>query len=132
MDGEVIRICAVALICAVGTLVLKGINSNIGVAVRLIAIIAVFTVIAVGVGSFFSQVVSTVGAEISGEYATRMLKALGIGLLCGVCADICRDCGEGSVASGVETVGNLAILFLCVPLFEELMGYARELLSIAE
>ena len=132
MYNDVIRICAVALICAVGALVLKGINSNVGVAVRLIATIAVFSFIALGTARFFNEVVGAVGAELSAEYATSMLKALGIGLLCGICADICRDCGEGTVASCVETVGNLAILFLCVPLFEELMGYARGLLSIAE
>ena len=43
---------------------------------------------------------------------------------------ICKDCGEGTVAGGIELGGKLAILLICIPLIGELIGYASEILSL--
>ena len=69
------------------------------------------------------------GQEIS-EAVTVMLKALGIALVCGVCGDICRDCGEGSIATCVESAGNLMILSLSLPMIREILTVVAELLSM--
>ena len=64
-----------------------------------------------------------------GEYASLMIKAVGIAVICATCGDVCRECGAASVASGVETAGNLAILGLCLPLLRELLDDAALLLQ---
>ncbi len=64
------------------------------------------------------------------DYVAVMLKALGIAVVCGTCGDICRDCGEASIASCVETAGNLVILSLSLPLIREILDVAAELLSM--
>ena len=63
-------------------------------------------------------------------YAEPLLKALGIGILTQCCADICRDCGESSIGTGVETVGKAEILCLCLPLLREISEVAKSLLSL--
>lgn len=131
MENELIRVCALALVCSVGALILKGINSQSVSALRVCGVVAVFGTAVGAVGVIFSQTAELIDVSIVGEYAVLMLKALGLAMLSGIGADICRDCGESSVATGVETVGNLSIISLCIPLFSELIGYAQDLLEMS-
>ena len=63
-------------------------------------------------------------------YTVLLFKALGIALLAQVCADICRESGESGLASGVELTGRIEILLLALPLMEDLLSMARELLEL--
>lgn len=69
------------------------------------------------------------GSTIS-EYSTLLFKALGIAVLTQICAQMCRESGESGIATGVELVGKIEILLLCIPLIEELLSLAQELLQI--
>lgn len=62
-------------------------------------------------------------------YATVLFKALGIAILSHYAAELCRESGEGGLAGGVETVGKIEILLLCIPLMEEVLSSARDLLA---
>ena len=65
------------------------------------------------------------------DYATILLKALGIAVLTQSCADICRECGETSAASGVELAGRVELLLLALPLMGEVLEAARQLLTLS-
>lgn len=69
------------------------------------------------------------GALGMGETATRLLKGLGIAVLTQLCADLCRQTGEGSIATAVETAGRAELLLLCLPLLRELVDMAADLLG---
>jgi len=76
----------------------------------------------------FLQVLTEEGAYSA--YTTTLFQALGIAILSQVCADLCRESGENGLAGGVELTGKVEILLLCLPLMEELLATARELLSM--
>ena len=63
-------------------------------------------------------------------HATMLFRALGIALLSQICADICRESGENGLAVGVELTGKVELLLLCLPLMEELLATARELMTL--
>lgn len=63
-------------------------------------------------------------------YAALLLKALGIAILTQCCADICRDAGESGIGTGVEIAGKLEILLLSLPLMQEILTTAKELLAL--
>ena len=65
----------------------------------------------------------------AGELAAVLIRALGIALICELCALFCRDLGEQSVASGVLLFGKLEILVLCLPLVDKVLEIAKELLQ---
>ncbi len=65
------------------------------------------------------------------SYAAFLIKALGIAVLTQCCSDICRDAGEGGVATGVELAGKVEILLLCLPLIGEILSAAKELLAFS-
>ena len=60
-------------------------------------------------------------------YAVILVKALGVAVLTQCCGDICRECGENGIASGVELIGKLEILLLSIPLIHEILGLAQKL-----
>lgn len=61
-------------------------------------------------------------------YSATLLKALGVALAVEVCADMCRDAGEASLAAKLEMIGKAELLLLSLPLVSELMGIARGLM----
>ena len=69
--------------------------------------------------------------DVSGftEYGATLIKALGVGVLCQVGGDVCRDLGEGSVASALELAGKLEIVALALPIAAELINAARALVA---
>lgn len=64
----------------------------------------------------------------NGEYVKVMMKSLGIALVSSSSADVCRDCGEGAIASKVELIGKCAILLCALPLIKNLLTLAREIM----
>lgn len=65
-----------------------------------------------------------------GAYGEILFKALGIAILTQICADVCRESGENSLAGGVEMTGRIEILLLSLPLMEEVLTVAGNLLSL--
>jgi stage III sporulation protein AD len=64
-----------------------------------------------------------------GESATLLFKGLGVAVLTQVCADFCRQSGEGQLASGVEFAGKAELLLLCLPCLKQLFELAAGMLS---
>lgn len=64
----------------------------------------------------------------SSEYLEILLKSLGICFLTQLAADICRDSGEGTLATQAETAGKTALLLIALPLFEKAAELAQGLI----
>ena len=67
---------------------------------------------------------------LTGDYAAILFKAVGICLLTQLAGDVCRDSGESSIASKIELAGRTAILLTAMPLIQEVLAWAWELLSL--
>ena len=77
--------------------------------------------------SFLRELTSSTTAS---EHGAPLLKALGIAVLVQWCSDVCRECGEGGIAGGVELIGKIEILLLALPLIREILSVAERLLSL--
>ena len=67
---------------------------------------------------------------LTGDYAAVLFKAVGICLLTQLAGDVCRDSGESSIASKIELVGRTAILLTAMPLIQEVLAWAWELMNL--
>ena len=67
---------------------------------------------------------------LTGDYAAILFKAVGICLLTQLAGDVCRDSGESSIASKVELAGRAAILLTAMPLIQEVLAWAWELMNL--
>lgn len=124
-----IKICFFAILCVVVASLIKHLRPDFLPFVRIGATLAV-SAIAVGVIAPIVTYINSLfdGAKL-GEFGGSVLKALGVALLVQICADICRDCGESSAASGVELVGKLEIIILCLPMLKSIISTAWEVLQ---
>lgn len=68
-------------------------------------------------------------AKIPGKYSSVLFKSLGICFVTQFASDSCKDAGEISLASKVETVGKFAIVSIALPLFDEITGLALKFMG---
>lgn len=66
-------------------------------------------------------------SNIDSKYNETLLKALGISVCTKLGKDVCSDAGENAIASKIEFCGKICLLLLSLPLFEELVLLAREI-----
>ncbi len=129
MSGLLFKTCGIAIVSLALLLTLKGLKSDTAMFVR--AIISVSAVAAV-VGALSPALTfarTQLDASGSTGYGETMLKALGITYLTFICSAVCRDCGETSVASGVEAVGKAELILLSLPFLRQILQVIGELLG---
>ena len=64
---------------------------------------------------------TAVGAGINLVYLQTLLRVIGIAYLAEFGAQVCRDAGEGSIASRIELAAKVIILVMAVPIVVEIM-----------
>lgn len=64
-----------------------------------------------------------------GAYLPYLFKSMGISFVTATASDLCRDCGENAVAARVELLGKCEIAALSLPLLDELLSLAVELMQ---
>lgn len=129
MSEELMKVCALALICVCVGMILRQMRGDVSFAFRASASVMAFGILLISLSAFLEDL-SGLWLGSGGEYAQVMTRGLGIAILTHITAGICRDCGENGAASWVEIAGKLEILVLCVPLIYEILGYASELISL--
>lgn len=50
-----------------------------------------------------------------------LLKALGVCITAQLAANVCKDCGENALATGMEMAGRIAVLIMSLPIATELI-----------
>lgn len=59
-----------------------------------------------------------------------LLKALGLSVTAQFAADICKDCGEQTLASAVEMTAKLSVLLLAIPAAKQLVEISLGWLNV--
>lgn len=63
------------------------------------------------------------------EYGMIIFKSIGLTFIVQLISDICKDAGETAISSKLELVGKIAILLICLPLFEKIISVVLEMLK---
>ena len=126
-----LKICGGALLCAIAVLLIK--NAG-GIAIPLQW---TGTIVFVGASLLMLSPVFTWIQELCAktnmvDICTLLLKGLGVVTLTQLCADMCRQSGESSLAGGVELAGKAELLLLCLPYMERLTETAIQLLELGQ
>ena len=123
------RICAAALLAALCFSVVRRVNSGFDMPMRLTAAAVFLGVILAMSAPLFSYVRELVELSPLSEWQGILFGAFGIAFLSHVTAEICKECGESSVAGFVELAGKTEILILCLPLVKELLAEVEGLVG---
>lgn len=92
---------------------------------------AIILIAAIGMSAplleFVGRLAESYGAS---EWSPILLKALAVALLSEISASICRECGEGALASGVEMCGKVEIMLLSLPLISKILEMSKEIIMM--
>ncbi len=117
MESEIIKICGVAILAAVAVSVLGAMAPFGGGLITALRIAGAVLALGGVVMLIFSvlESLSALTENVAEEYISVMVRGLGICVLCRVCSDICRDCGQVTLASAVESAGKVGMILLAMP-----------------
>lgn len=125
MAGDIFKILGILLISAILCILLK----NRGGEYSLLIALCTGTLTALLIlqnlsGPFFELKDKIASFGIETEYFKSAIKALGVGYITSFIADICRDCGQTSLAAKAEFAGKTAIFLISVPLLMSVLEIA--------
>lgn len=125
---EIVKVVSFAFIALTIVLIFKGRRDDIAVQISIVAGIAIFLFMIGKVTAIIDllQQLAT-KADIDFVYLSTVLKILGIAYIATFCSEICKDVGEGNIASQVEFAGKILILVLAIPI---LMAVLQSVLKI--
>ena len=127
---NIIVIAIFAIVAAILAMVLKQQKPEYGFLISISAGIAIL-ILAFQTASPIFETISdmlNLTAEV-GVYINVLIRALGICIVAQIAADTCRDAAEHALAAKVELAGKVAVLLVALPLFQELIGVAQNLLN---
>lgn len=127
---EIIKIVAIAIVCALLCAVLKQYKPEYAIVVQLAASVLILLLVASAMGDLINAIRELIdGSGIDTGYLTLLLKALGVAILTQLAADACRDSGETALSNKVELAGKVTIILLCLPLVKAMIQLSAGLIK---
>ncbi len=78
-------------------------------------------------GVVFGEFITLAETSALSPYLTLLMKAIGVGYVVNIAADICRDLGAAGVADKIEMCGRAELLVLAIPPLTELLKLACDM-----
>ncbi|MDP4180265.1 MAG: stage III sporulation protein AD [Bacillota bacterium] len=119
---EILQIVGLGIVATVLVIVLKSHRPDIALLLSIITGVVIFLIVA-GKLSSIIELLNGIAAKanIDTSYLSTLLKIVGIAYIVEFGAEICKDAGEGAIASKIELAGKVAIIFLAVPIITSLL-----------
>ena len=125
---NIVTVCAFGIVSACVIGLVRVLRPELATLAAAVAGVVVLTYVISAVApfvSFIKGIASECGVQ---SYFALMLKALAISFCCKTASEICRDCGENSLASKLELAGKAGILLLSLPLLGGILSMAKDML----
>lgn len=128
--AEYLRWAAVVLIGLILALVLGKQSKEMG----LLLTLAVCVLVSIAALGFLEPVTALLReldrlGQLDGQALTILIKCAGIGILSELAGLLCADAGEGAMGKALSLLSNAAMLWLSLPLIEQLLNMIGEVLT---
>ncbi|RPF49242.1 stage III sporulation protein AD [Thermodesulfitimonas autotrophica] len=125
---NILQVVGFALIAAVLTVVLRREKPELALGVAVTAGVIIFLGFVGKIGAVVTVVSGVANrAGLNMVYLDTILKIVGIAYLADFGAQICRDAGEGALATKVEFAAKVLILMLALPIVAGLLDLLLKL-----
>ncbi|SHI55257.1 stage III sporulation protein AD [Geosporobacter subterraneus DSM 17957] len=120
---EIFRIVGIGLVATILAIVLKHQKPEIAVQISIATGVIIFIFIATRL-TVVLEVLNMVASKIDIDlvYITTIFKIVGIAYVSEFGAQVCRDAGEGAIASKIEFAGKILIMVLAIPILVALLN----------
>ncbi|OLN32202.1 stage III sporulation protein AD [Desulfosporosinus metallidurans] len=114
---EIWQIVGLALIVTMISVVLKQIRPEIALQLTILAGASIFILILSKIKVIVDLLQNLADqANISSYYLLIVLKIVGVAYLAEFGAQICRDAGEGALATKIEVAAKVGVILLAIPI----------------
>ncbi|HHT50625.1 MAG TPA: stage III sporulation protein AD [Eubacteriaceae bacterium] len=119
---EIIQIVSIGLIAAILSIILKKERPEFSMIISLLAGTIIFLMMISKVQAVL-EVFYTLSSRMNIDllYLTTIFKIIGIAYITEFGAQVCRDAGEGSIATKIEFGGKILIMILSIPILMALL-----------
>ncbi len=118
----IVQVVGLGLIATLLALILKEYRPEMAMQLSIVAGVVIMLLVLNRITAAVEVITETaVAAGINLLYLQTLLRVIGIAYLAEFGAQLCRDAGEGSIASRVELAAKVVILVLAVPVIVEIM-----------
>lgn len=126
---EILQVVGLGLVITILALIIRTQKPEIALFLGLVFGIIIFWLILDKLGEILTVFRHLADdAKIDDLYITSLLKILGIAYITEFGAQICRDAGEGTIASKIELAGKVLILWLALPILVGILEAITRLL----
>jgi stage III sporulation protein AD len=114
---EIMQIVGLGLISVILIIILKQQKPEFAIYISLVAGVLIFFMVTAKISSVLSVIGSLADrANIDAIYLNTLLRIIGIAYITEFGSQICKDAGEGAVASKVEFGGKILIMVMAIPI----------------
>lgn len=119
---QILQIIGIGIVAAVIIIILRAQKPEIALQISVVTGIVIFMLLASKLAAVVEVLESFADkADIKPIYFTTVLKITGIAYIAEFGAEVCKDAGEGSIASKIELAGKVTIVVLAVPIITSLL-----------
>ena len=119
---EVIKIIGIALIALIVIILLKQYRPEFAVYISLLAGALILVLVMdklTGIVNLLQSLADK--TSINGTFLTLLIKITGIAFLSEFAVSICKDSGEGAIASKIEIGSKIIIISMSIPIISSLL-----------
>ena len=125
-----LKAVAGVLLAVIASLIL----SRQGKDFSILLVISVCCMICSTAVAYYLQIFEFIGTlerigNLNSELISIILKAVGIGILTEITVLICSDSGNAALGKVIQMLSSAVIIWLCIPLFTELLGLVEGILN---
>ncbi|GAB6087775.1 stage III sporulation protein AD [Alkaliphilus crotonatoxidans] len=119
---EIFQIVAIGLVATVLAILVKNQKPELGIYISLVTGFVIFIFVLAKLQSVI-EILNQLANKISIDdiYLATILKIVGIAYIAEFGAQVCKDAGEGVIASKIEFAGKVLIMVMAVPILVSLM-----------
>jgi stage III sporulation protein AD len=119
---EIMRIVVIGIVAAVLAVLLREERPEIAFMVSIVTGLVIFIFLIAKLDSVMTVLKYFASkASIDVLYFSTILKVIAIAYITEFGAQICRDAGEGAIASKIELAGKVLIMVIAIPILAALM-----------
>ena len=128
---DLIAVAGIGLVAAAAAVLLRQYKPEYAMLVSLAAAGLIFGMLVVDLIPAFSVMRGLMDqVSFSADYVRILIKCLGICYLCELAGQVCKEAGQLAISSKIELAGKVMVLILSLPMFEELLKTALNLINI--
>lgn len=126
---DIIKIIGIGLIALIIIILLKQYKPEFAIYISLLTgalILLLLTDQLTGIVNLIQSI--AVKANINGQFLSLLIKITGIAFLSEFAVSICKDSGEGAIASKIELGSKIVIISMSIPIISSLLEIILQIL----